>query len=134
MLCPCWTKPPCVNGHTQLGQLYCANQSDMLKVYHSLAHLFLFRFLVLLCISSSGCLSCNNIPCPCYFLLLMWLSLPMLCSIIGPFIFRVLGFPSSVLTPDLVLCAKCILPCKNSRLLHYCFTKWTFRYQIRWLP
>ena len=50
----------------------------------------------------------------------MWLSLPMLCPIIRPFIFRVLGFPYHAMAPGLVLYTRCILSCKNSRLLHLC--------------
>ena len=37
--------------------------------------------------------------------------------IIGLFILRVLGFLYPVVSPGLVLCAGCIMPCKNSRWL-----------------
>ena len=37
------------------------------------------------------------------------------------------------MAPDLILCTKCILPCKNSRLLHSCYIKWPFSYPIRWI-
>ena len=51
---------------------------------------------------------------PCSFLFLRWSLLLILCPIIGHFIFRIL---SPVVAPGMVLCTKCILPCKNSRLL-----------------
>ena len=57
---------------------------------------FLFTFLFLLCVSSRGCLSYDSVWCLCNFLFLMWLSLLMLCPISGPFIFRVLEFPSTL--------------------------------------
>ena len=50
------------------------------------------------------------------------------------FVFRVLEFLSPVVVPGLVVCIKCILPCKNSRLLHSCCVKWPFGYLMRWLP
>ena len=36
----------------------------------------------------------------------MWLSIPILCPIIKLFIFRVLGFPYTVVTSGLVLCTR----------------------------
>ena len=38
------------------------------------------------------------------------------------------GFSSPVVAPCLVLCTRCILPCKNSRLLHSCCRKWSFSF------
>ena len=81
-----------------------------------LMYFFLFTFFPHSCFSSRGCLSCNSVHCPCNFLFLIWLLLPMLFPIIGPFIFRVMGFRSPVLASGLVLCARVILPSKNSRM------------------
>ena len=38
------------------------------------------------------------------------------------------------MAPGLGLCARCILPCKNSRLLHLCCIIQPFSYLERWLP
>ena len=76
-------------------------------------------------------LSCDRVWIPCNFIFLMWLSLLMLSPIIGPLIFRVLGFPPPVAAPSLVLCTRCILSHKTPRLLHSCFIKWLFSYPIR---
>ena len=122
-------------GYVQLCQLCHIIQSDMLNVSHSPTHVCsLFTFLFQLCISSRGCLSCNRVQYPWNFLFLMCLLLPVLCPIIGPFIFRVLGFLSPVVAPCLVLYTRCSLPHKNSRLLHSCGVKWPFSYRIRRLP
>ena len=63
----------------------------------------------------------------------MWLSLLIQCLIIGPFIFRVLEFPSPGVAPGLGLCTGCILLCKISKLLHSCCVNWPFGYPVRWL-
>ena len=70
---------------------------------------------------------------PCNFLFLIWLSLPVINPIIGPFIFRNLLFLYTVVAPGVVLCARCILSCKNYRLLQSCCIKWVFSYLVRWL-
>ena len=104
-------------------------------VYHSFAYFLLsFYLLFQCCISFIDCLNCSRFQSPCSFLFLMWLLLLMLCPIIEPFIFRVLGFPSLVVAPDLVLCKRCLLPCKDSRLLHSCCIQWPFGYLVKWLP
>ena len=95
-------------------------------VFHSffLSHLALCQLQRLL--------SCR-VQYPCNFLFLICLSLLMLHPIIGPFIYRALWFPSSGVAPGLVLCGRCILPCKNSRPWHSCCIKWPFGYPVRWL-
>ena len=96
----------CADGHAQLCWLCHVIQSDMLKVYYSLAHFFLFfTFLFLFCISFRGCLNGNSVQYPCNFLFMIWLLLLMLHPIMWPFIFRVLQFPSPVVASGLVLCA-----------------------------
>ena len=55
-------------------------------------------------------------------------------TILGPFIFRVLAFPHPAVAPGLVLCAKCILPCKHSRQLHTCCIKSCFGCRWGGLP
>ena len=124
----------CASPHVQLCWLCHVIQTNMLHVYHSPAHLFLSTYLFQLCIRSEGSLSCNRILSPCNFLFLMLLLLFMLHTIIRPFIFRVLGFPSHVVAPVLVLCASYILPCSNSRQLSSCCVKWHFGHPVRWLP
>ena len=61
---------------------------------------------------------CSIVHFFCDFLFLMWLLLLMLCPISGLFIFRALGVLCLVVASAPVLCARCILPCENSRLLH----------------
>ena len=100
----------------------------------SLIYLFLFTFLFPLCISSRGfsvvimsdALAILSFWCGCCY----WcyyapsLGLYMHCS----------GVPCPIMAPGLVLCARCILPCKNSRLLHSCYVRWPLGYPIRQLP
>ena len=76
-------------------------------------YFFPFTFLFQCSISSSGCLNYNKVPSPYNFPILMWLSLLMLCPIIGPFIFRIQRSPCPVVTPDLLLCTRCISPCRT---------------------
>ena len=106
----------------------------MLNVYHSPAHLFLSFHLSLPAQHHLQRLSqLQQSPFPLYFPFQMWLSLLMLHPIIGPFIFRVLGFLYPVVEPDQILCARLMLLCKQSKLLHSCYIKWPFGYLIRWL-
>ena len=42
-------------------------------------------------------------------------------------------FPYPVVESGPVLYARFILPCRNSRLLHWCCIKWPFSYLVRWL-
>ena len=93
-------------------------QSDMLEGL-SPSHSFIYFHL--------------SLPILHQHLFLLWLSLLMLYWIIGPFVFRVLGFASPVVAPGLVLCIRDILPYMNSRLLHSCCIKWPFVYPVRWL-
>ena len=109
----------CASGHA-LYQLCHVIESDMLNVYHFPTHLFLSYLSFSPCsasvldafsfvtdasshrISSSLC----DYSYQCYTTPLM------------PFIFRVLWFPSLVMTLGLFLCARCILPSQKSRLWH----------------
>ena len=116
----------CANGQAQLCWLCDIIQSNTLNVDNSPAHLFLFTILFQFGVSSRGCLHCSRVWSSCNFLFLMWLSLPMLCPIVRPFIFRVLRFPYPVVVPGLLLCTRCMMPCKNSRLLPSCCIKWHF--------
>ena len=50
------------------------------------------------------------------------------------FYFQGSGAPISCCAPGLFLCSRCILLFKKSRLLHSCYLKWPFGYQVRWLP
>ena len=78
-------------------------------------------------------LVCNRICFPYNFLFLMWLSLLMICPMTGSFKFRTLRFLSPVVAHGLILCARCTLLCKNSRLLHSCCIKLPLGYPVRCL-
>ena len=82
----------------------------------SFIYLFIFTFPFHHGIPFGDYLNCGSVHSPCNFLFLMWLSLQMLHPIIGPFIFRVLGFPYPTMAPGPVLCTRLILPYKNMRL------------------
>ena len=122
------------NLHAQHCWLCHVIYSDMLNMYHSPAQLFLFTFLFQCNVSFRGCPDCIRVWSPCIVLFLMWLILLMLCTIIGSLIFRVLGLLYPVMAPGLVLCTRCILPCKNSRELHSCCIKWPFGCLVWWSP
>ena len=92
---------------------------------------FLSAFLTLLCISYRGFLSSARVLFPHEFLFLIRLSILMLYPMIGPFIFKALGFPSPVVAPGLVLCTRHLLSCRNSWLQHSCCIKWTFTCLVR---
>ena len=80
----------CAYGHAQLFQLGCVIQCDVLNVYHSPAHLFVyFTFLFQHSTSFRDCLNCSIVQSLCNFLFLMWV---LLHPFIGPFVFSVLGF------------------------------------------
>ena len=130
-----WQDHICVKSHGQLCQ-FAVSFWVTCWVFITLVpiHFFCFDSLFLLCISSRGCVKYDKFQFPCNFLFLMWLSLLMLCPIMGPFIVRVLCFPSPILAPCLILCGRCIFPCRNSRMLHSCCIRWPFSYPIRWLP
>ena len=108
----------CGSGRAQLCQLCCIIQSYILDVYNSPALLFLYFNLSLPVWCQLQWLS-ELQQCPVPF----WFSLPDTViatdsnPIIGPFIFRVLGFPYPVVASGLVPCMRCILPSKNSWLL-----------------
>ena len=127
----------CANGHAQLRWLCCVIQIDMFNVHHSLAHLFLSFHL-----SSSYSTSAPNnvsvmpvsgslvISCCwcCYHYQCYAPSLGLLYS-------GIWGSHLLFLAPSLVLCARFILPCKNSMLFHSFCVKWLkFGYPIRWSP
>ena len=110
-------------------------QSDMLGVCHSPTQLFLS---IVLSFPAQCQLQrpsqLQEGPVPCNFLLLMGFSLLMLHPIIWPFIFSVWGFQYPVVSPNPLLCARFIMPCKKSRLLHSCCIKWPFSCPIGSLP
>ena len=103
----------CANGHSQLNQLCCVIQRNILNVSISLSQLFLsFSPFSYSAVSASDVVSISTESCPfvisssrCYF------------------IFRVLGLPYPVVITGLILCTTCILVCSNSQLLHPCCVK-----------
>ena len=64
----------------------------------------------------------------------MWLLLLMPPQLIGPFIFRDLGYLYQLVVPDQVPCVGLILPCRSFRLLPSCYTGWPSTSLVRWLP
>ena len=103
-------------------------QSDMLNVYHSPAHFFLFTLLFQYSVSSRGYLNCRRVWSLYNILFLQCLSLPMLFTIIGPFIFRVLDFLSGSMVKVHIAFFK------NSRMLPSCCVKWHFSFPPWCLP
>ena len=64
----------------------------------------------------------------------MWSLLLMLHPLIGPFIFRDLGYLYQLVVPGLVPCVGLILPCRSFRLLPSCYIGWPSASLVRWLP
>ena len=64
----------------------------------------------------------------------MWSLLLMPHPLIGPFIFRVLGYLYRLVVPGQVPCLGLILPCRNFRLLPSCYVGWPSVFLVRWLP
>ena len=125
----------CTNGHSQLHCLCCVIQSDMLSVYHSPMQLFhMFIFPLLSYINWNGWLIYNKVLFHCNFHFLMWLLLLLPHPLIGPFIFRDLGYLYQLVVPGLVPCVGLILPCRNFMLLPSCYIEWPTAFLIRWLP
>ena len=54
--------------------------------------------------------------------------------LIGPFIFRDLGYLYQLVVPGQVPCVGLILPCRNFRLLPSCYVGWPSTSLVRWLP
>ena len=125
----------CINGHSQLRRLCRVIQSDMLSVYHSPTHCFLvFIFLLRPYINWTGWLTCNKVLFHCNSHFRMWSLLLMLHPLIGPFIFRDLGYLYPLVVHGLVPCLGLILPCRNFRLLQSCSVGWPSASLVRWLP
>ena len=62
-------------------------------------------------------LICNRAQFLCSFFFLVWILLLMPHPLIGPFIFRDLGYLYQLVDPGQVLCAGLRLPCSSFRLL-----------------
>ena len=67
-------------------------------------YFFLVTFHFQCSINSKGYLNSSRVWSSCDFLFLIWLSIPMLCPITWPFIFRVLGFLYPIMAPVPILC------------------------------
>ena len=108
----------CTNGHSQLQHLGCVIQSGMLSVYLSPTQLFLHVHFSLSSLCQLEWLAhLQQSAVPLQFPFLMWLLLLMPHPLIGPFIFRALGYLYWLVVPGWVLCVELILPCKSFRLL-----------------
>ena len=125
---PFWGRPPFVPIDMQnlTGYAVSFRMTHWLFIILQFIYFFLFTFCFQHNISLRDCLNCTTVQSIGNFLFPRRLSLKILHPIIGPFIFRVLGFPSPVVEPGLVLCTRCIL--------HSCCVKWPFGYLVRWLP
>ena len=123
----------CTNGHSHFQHLYCVIQSDMLSVYHSPTQLF-SCVLFPLYVNWNGCLTYNKLLFHCTFHFLMWSLLLMLHPLIGPFIFRDLGYLYQLVVPGQVPCLGLILPCRNFRLIPSCSAGWPSASLVRLLP
>ena len=93
-----------------------------------------FIFLLHLYVNWNGWLNYNKILFHCNFHFLMWSLLLMLHPLIGPFIFRDLGYLYQLVVHGLVPCLELILPCRNFRLLPSCYVEWPSTSLVRWLP
>ena len=124
----------CTNGHSHLRCLCCVIQSDILCVYHSPTQLFsCVHFPFPPYINWNSWLICNRAWFLCNFHFLMWLLLLMLHPLIGPFIFRDLGYLYGLVVPGQVLCVGLILPCRSFRQLPWCYVGWPSTSLVRWL-
>ena len=123
-----------MNMHNFAGCALSVRMMCWLFTIFSLSYFFLYTFFFQHSISFTGCLDCCRVKSPCSFLILRLLLLPMLCPIIGSSIFRVLGFPYPVVPPGMIPCARCLLPCKNSRILHSCCIRLPFGCLVKQLP
>ena len=125
----------CTNGHSQLWCLCCVIQNDMLSVYHSPTQLFsCVHFSLSSLHQLNSCLPYNKVLFHCTSHFLMWSLLLMLHLVIGPFIFRVLGYCYLLVVPGQVPCLGLILPCRNFRLLLSCSVGWPSASLVRLLP
>ena len=108
----------CTNSHSQLWHLCCVIQSDMIHVYHSPTHLFLYVHFPFPPYVNWKCwLICNRAQFLCNFHFLMWLLLDNPHPLIGLFIFRDLGYFYWLVVLGQDLCVGLILPCRSSRSL-----------------
>ena len=92
--------------------------------YHSSACLFCSSYLFRLSVNLRF-LSWNGVQFLCNFLFLLGILLWILCPIIGPFIFRNLGYCYPLKGPGKILCVRWSY--KNAAC-------WLFIYLVRWLP
>ena len=126
----------CVNHHAQLHRLCHAIQSDMLKFYHSPAHLLHSFHLSLPILHQVQRLSWLWQVSGTHVISPSWCHYCYQCyaPLLGLLFSALLGLPSPVVARGMVLYARCILPCKNSRMLLSSCIKWPSSYPIRWLP
>ena len=112
-------------------------QSDMLQVfiilpcnYFHACSFFPFLFMSTGTVSSVA----TRVQFFCNFYFLMWSLLLMPPPLIGPFIFRDLGYLYQLVVPGQVPCVGLILPCRNFRLLPSCYIGWPSASLVKWLP
>ena len=68
------------------------------------------------------------------FHFLVWSLLLMPYPLIGPFIFRNLGYLYQLVVPGQVPCVGLMLPCRTFMLLPSCYVGWPSASLIKWLP
>ena len=125
-----------VSGSAQIYQLYHVNQSNMLNVYHFPTSSFLSFCLYLPALCHLNRLSHLlqsevSLQYPLPNVVIATNATPHQWAFYIPGLW---GSHLHVVAPVLVLCARCIFPCKNSRLLHSCCIKWSLSEPLRWLP
>ena len=112
----------CTNGHSQLCRLCRVIQSDVLCIYHSLTQLFsLVHFSLFSLCELEQLAHLQQSPVPLQFPLPDVSLLLMAPPIIGPFIFRDLGYLNQLVVPGQVPCVRLILHCRSFRLLPSCY-------------
>ena len=118
----------CGNGHVQLHWLCHVIRSDMLNVYHSPAHLILsFHLSLSLQCQLQRLSQLLQSLAPLQFPFPLVVSNTDANPIIGPFIFRVLGFLYAVVAPGLVPYVRCIFLCKNFKPVALMLHKMAFQ-------
>ena len=132
MLCPFWAFVP-------VALFEFASCAISFTVTHWMFITLLLMYVFLFCLSLLALHQLQRLPQCWQSPVSLWVPLPdgVVTTTAMPhhWVFYIQGsrFSSHDVAPDLVLCARCILHCKNCRLLHWCCVKWLFQYPVRQL-
>ena len=91
-----------------------------------------FSFQILLCVTVRDRLSRSRVQVPCNSLFLMFFIARDATLLIGPSLFRVLGYLCPWVATGAAVFAGIILLYRIFKLLHKCCVDWLFIYQARW--